>query len=42
MPRMNTVWKDNSDPFDMVDKGMSLPDAKKIKSFANDRRKGGR
>jgi hypothetical protein len=42
MPRMNTVWKDNSNPFDMVDENMSLPDTKKIKSFGNDRRKGGK
>jgi len=43
MPRMKgPSWRDNSNPFDDVDKGMSLPDAKKIKSFAHDRRKGGK
>jgi len=43
MPQMCGVsWRDNSNPFDDVDKGMSLPDPKKIKSFANDRRKGGK
>lgn len=43
MPRMKgPSWRVEQDPFDAVDKGMQLPDGKKIKSFANDRRKGGK
>ena len=30
------------DPMDLVHKGMSLPSAKKVKSYGNDKRKGGK
>ena len=30
------------DPMDLVHKSMSLPDGKKIKSYGNDRRRGGK
>lgn len=30
------------DPFDLIGMGQKIPDARKVKSFANDRRKGGK
>lgn len=30
------------DPFDLVDKSMSLPPSKKVKSYGNDKRRGGK
>jgi hypothetical protein len=40
MPRMK--HHKTKDPFDLVGMGQKVPDARKIKSFANDRRKGGK
>ena len=41
MPRVQGIDK-AKDPFDLVGMGQKVPDSKKIKSFAKDRRKGGR
>lgn len=41
MPRVQGIDR-AKDPFDLVRKDMSLPSSKKIKSYANDRRKAGR
>lgn len=41
MPRVQGIDK-AKDPFDLVHGGMSLPGSKKIKSYGNDRRKGGK
>jgi DNA-directed RNA polymerase subunit RPC12/RpoP len=40
MPRMK--HHKAKDPFDLVGMGQKVPDAKPIKSYANDRRKGGK
>jgi hypothetical protein len=41
MPYLRTGYKDQ-DPFAQVDGSMSLPDPKPIRSFASDKRKGGK
>jgi hypothetical protein len=40
MPRMKGIKA--KDPFDLVGPGARIPDSKPIKSFAHDRRKGGK
>lgn len=41
MPRVQGLDK-AKDPFDLVGMGQKIPDSKKTKSFANDRRRGGK
>jgi len=41
MPRVQGLDR-AKDPFDLIGMGQKIPASKKVKSFANDRRKGGK